>query len=260
MTTTHPQHPLGPLGGDGISSLSLTHLAGPVDAPQILIATMHGKEAVLAVPLASLGFQVLLPDDYDTDTLGTFSGDVRRPGTAFEAALEKARRACRATGVPRAVASEGAYRPCQTLFPGARNAELLAFVDLESGVEFVEYLTDVPTRFVKGRVPADITSPEAGVLLAEMGWPAIRALVVPNDPGVGVVLPEQVFKGIGDREALAHAFRICAAHSADGLVHLETDLRAHMNPTRMASVALVCGRLVERLRQEGYCKAPAVAA
>lgn len=80
--------------------------------------------------LADLGFQVLLPLGYDTDARGTFSGDVRRPGTAFEPALEKARRACRATGVPRAVSSEGSYRPCQTLFPGARNAELPAFAEV----------------------------------------------------------------------------------------------------------------------------------
>ncbi|MBM3115108.1 DUF6671 family protein [Jeongeupia naejangsanensis] len=245
-----PQH-----GTTGTAPLLLSRVAGNASAPEILIATMHGKEAVLAPALALLGFQVLLPVDYDTDALGTFSGDIRRPGTAFEAALEKARRACDATGVPRAVASEGSYRPSQSLFPGARNVELLAFVDRESGVEFVEYLTDVPTRFVKGRVPADPAAPETRALLAEIGWPAIRAMVVPNDPGEGVVLPEQVFKGIDHEAALAEAFRVCATHSDDGLVHLETDLRAHMNPTRMASVALVGTRLIERLRQEGYASA-----
>ncbi|BCL74708.1 hypothetical protein JHS3_04440 [Jeongeupia sp. HS-3] len=235
----------------GTSDVRLQALAGAEGAPAILIASMHGKEAVLAPSLATLGFQVMLPLGYDTDTLGTFSGDVRRPGTAFEAALEKARRACDATGIARAVASEGSYRPCQTLFPGARNAELLAFVDRESGLEFVEYLTDLPTSFVKRRVPADPGSPEARALLAEMGWPAIKALVVPDDPGNGVQ-PEWVFKGVGDEQALAHAFGVCAAHSQDGQVHLETDLRAHMNPTRMSSVALVGMRLIERLRLEGY--------
>lgn len=232
-------------------TLALVHVAGPTDGPPVLIATMHGKEAVLGPLLADLGFQVLLPLGYDTDALGTFSGDVRRPGTAFEAALEKARRACRATGVPRAVSSEGSYRPCQTLFPGARNAELLAFVDLDRDFSCVEHLTNLPTRFVMGRVPPQLEAPQTQALLAAMGWPTVKALVVPEDPGRGA-LPEHVFKGLGDAPALAQAMRACAAHAADGQVHLETDLRAHMNPTRMASVAQVGARLAQRLRRQGY--------
>ena len=227
-------------------------VAGLSDGLPVLIATMHGKETVLAPPLAGLGFQVLLPVDYDTDMLGTFSGDVRRPGTAVEAALEKARRACIATGVPRAISSEGSYRPCQTLFPGARNVEILAFVDMENGQEVVEVMTDLPTRFVKGRVPADFDAPETQALLSAMGWPDVRAMIVPEDPGRGVVMPEWVFKGLADAPSVIEALRVCAAHSADGQVHLESDLRAHMNPTRMASVARVGERLVQRLAGLGY--------
>ncbi|PFH10272.1 hypothetical protein BCF11_2689 [Collimonas sp. PA-H2] len=252
MQTVHSPA-LMPCQASATGTLQLTQrVAGPADGPPILIATMHGKEAVLAPPLADLGFQVLLPLEYDTDLLGTFSGDVRRPGTAFEAALEKARRACIATGVPRAISSEGSYRPCQTLFPAARNAEILAFVDLESGQEFVEYMTDLPTRFVKDRVPADFSSPQVQALLSAMGWPDVRAMVVPEDPGQGVVQPEWVFKGLADAPSLIEAMRVCAAHSSDGWVHLESDLRAHMNPTRMAAVARVGERLVQRLRRQGY--------
>lgn len=231
-------------------------VAGSETGPHILIATMHGKEAVLGPILAALGFQVLLPMGYDTDALGTFSGDVRRPGTAFEAALEKARRACDATGVARAVSSEGTYRPSQTLFPGARNAELLAFVDRENGFECVEYVTDTPTRFDKERVPPNVHAPEVRALLKMIGWPQTKVLVVPHDPGEGVVMPEWVFKGIGNERELAEAFEICAGYSTDGWVHLETDLRAHMNPSRMASIAMVGERLARRLVAQGYRSEP----
>lgn len=227
-------------------------VAGLSDGLPVLIATMHGKETVLAPPLAELGFQVLLPLDYDTDLLGTFSGDVRRPGTAMEAALEKARRACIATGVPRAISSEGSYRPCQKLFPGARNVEILAFVDMENGKEVVEIMTNLPTRFVKGRVPADFAAPETQALLSAMGWPEVRAMVVPEDPGQGVVMPAWVFKGLADAPSVIEAMQVCGTHSADGWVHLESDLRAHMNPTRMASVARVGEALVQRLAGLGY--------
>lgn len=233
------------------STIPFLHVAGPEDGEPILIATMHGKERVLASSLAALGFCVLLPVGYDTDALGTFSGDIRRLGTAFDAALEKARRACLATGIARAVASEGSYRPSQTLFPGASNAELMAFVDLEKDFSCIEYLTDLPTRFVKGRVPADPNAAQTRELLDTMGWPTIKALVLPQDPILGT-REEEVFKGIGDEAGLQQAMNICAAVSSDGLVHLETDLRAHMNPTRMASVAQVGQLLAQRLRREGY--------
>lgn len=258
-TSSISKFPMGNSPSKAAIAVQTRVVASAAEGPPVLIATMHGKEAVLAPQLSALGFQVLLPIGYDTDALGTFSGDVRRPGTAFEAALEKARRACDATGVTRAVSSEGTYRPCQTLFPGMRNAELLAFVDRESGLEIVEYLTDLPTRFVKGRVPADVSAPAVKALLKEVGWPEIRVLVVPTDPGNGTQ-PELVFKGIADEQALAQALEECARHSADGHVHVETDLRAHMNPTRMASIAKVGMLLADRLRREGYGAAMKAAA
>lgn len=224
-------------------TLRLDHVAGPASGPEVLVATMHGKEAVLGPRLAALGYRVLLPVGYDTDVLGTFTGDVPRPGTAFDAALEKARRACRAAGVPRAVSSEGTYRPCQRLFPGARNAELLAFVDVEAGVEIVEHATDLPTRFANGRVRPDPDAPEVRELLARIGWPEIRAMAIPDDRGNS----RPAFKGIGTRAELAEALAACAAASDDGLAHLETDLRAHMNHTRMASIAIVADRLAAAL-------------
>jgi hypothetical protein len=226
-------------------------VGGPLEGPPLLIATMHGKEAVLAPRLATLGFRVLLPVGYDTDTLGTFSGDVRRPGTAFEAALEKARRACAATGVSRAVSSEGSYRPSSSAFEGAVNAELLAFVDQEAGIELVEHVTNVPTRFAMGRVPPDLRAPQVAALLERIGWPAVRAIVVAGDPGAGVPA-WPVYKGIGTEADLAEALSVCASLSDDGLAHLETDLRAHMNPTRMAVIAQLADRLVARLQRDGY--------
>jgi hypothetical protein len=229
----------------------LSHVAGPKDGPPVLIATMHGKERVLAPQLAALGFSVLLPVGYDTDALGTFSGDIRRQGSAFDAALKKASQACAATGIPRAVSSEGSYRPSQILFPGASNVELMAFVDLDKGFSCIEYLTDVPTCFVKGRVQPDIHAADTKSLLLAMDWTNIKALVLPSDPIFGI-RTENVFKGIGEVDALTKAMKICALNSDDGLVHLETDLRAHMNSTRMASVAQVGKLLAERLVREGY--------
>jgi hypothetical protein len=128
----------------------------------------------------------------------------------------------------------------------------LTFIDLESGQEIVEYLTNLPTRFVKSRVPPDASSKEVQTVLSSMGWPEIRALVTPEDPGHGVVQPTCVFKGLNDLDSLIEAMQVCANRSHDGWVHLETDLRAHMNPSRMASIALVGDKLTQRLHRSGF--------
>jgi len=106
-------------------------------------------------------------------------------------------------------------------------------------VEIVEHATDLPTRFANARVRPDPDAPEVRDVLARIGWPEIRAMAIPDDRGNS----RPAFKGIATRDELAAALAACAAASADGLAHLETDLRAHMNPTRMASIAIVADRL-----------------
>ena len=50
---------------------------------RVALGTMHGKEAVIAPPLAALGVTVVLAE-VETDRFGTFSGDVPRAGSMIE--------------------------------------------------------------------------------------------------------------------------------------------------------------------------------
>ncbi|HMA46735.1 MAG TPA: DUF6671 family protein, partial [Frankiaceae bacterium] len=56
-----------------------------------------------------------------------------------------------------------------------------------------------------------------------------------------------VEKGIRDRGALARAVGRAVHSSAGGQAVVETDLRAHQNPTRMEVIAEVARRLARRL-------------
>ena len=58
--------------------------------------------------------RVVVAAEVDTDRLGTFTGEVERPGPPRETALMKARLGQRATGLPRALASEGVFGPTRT--------------------------------------------------------------------------------------------------------------------------------------------------
>jgi hypothetical protein len=56
-----------------------------------------------------------------------------------------------------------------------------------------------------------------------------------------------VDKGLRNWEALERALHRAAAASPDGLAFLETDMRAHCNPTRMAAIRTLAFRLVRRI-------------
>ena len=59
-----------------------------------------------------------------------------------------------------------------------------------------------------------------------------------------------IFKGIQSYDRLEKAFQEALKSSWDGKVWVETDMRAHMNPTRMQSIVLVADLLTKRLATE----------
>lgn len=61
-----------------------------------------------------------------------------------------------------------------------------------------------------------------------------------------------IFKGIKTLEGFRNAFKICQKASSSKSVRLETDMRAHMNPTRM----MVIRALAQRLRLHLKMKCP----
>jgi hypothetical protein len=227
------------------------------------VATLHGKADAIALALASMGV-VLEAVPIDTDALGTFVGDVERPGAARDVVVEKARRGMAAARLPLGIATEGSFGPDPLLGFLPLHVELLAFVDdVHDQVIVLEHAgheTNWRTKAV--RPGEDLSS-----LLAEIGLPTHAALVKPNawpaEPGTrqagareaGGLDPSApataqrmpVAKGLRDVSDVAAAVERIAAASSDGLARVEADLRAHMNPTRMRVIAALGERLRDRL-------------
>ena len=64
-------------------------------------------------------------------------------------------------------------------------------------------------------------------------------------------------KGITERESLKRSIERSVALSDDGLALIETDLRAHMNPTRQRVITRLAERLAQRLLQLcPHCNTP----
>ena len=236
--------------------------------PRVAVATLHGKAEALAPALAPLGLR-LEAVAIDTDALGTFAGDVERPGNARDVVIEKARRGMAAAGCSLGLASEGSFGPDPVLGFLPRHEELLAFVDDVHGqvivLEHVGHETNWITKVLR---PGPDLPATLATLLAQIGLPSHAAVVKPNAwPGAAVdhrseapqnAVPAEaardnapatlpVAKGLRTPTAIEAAVVAMAAASADGRARLEADLRAHMNPTRMRVIASLGERLRDRL-------------
>jgi hypothetical protein len=222
--------------------LSVGRQVGPYAGERAVIATMHGKEAAVApVLLARLGIVVTTAPNLDTDALGTFTGEIPRAGTIREAAISKARLGMTATGLPIGIASEGSYGPHPNIpfIPGG--VELMVLVDSARGLVVAEHLIEDEPMF--GHAFAKSTD-DVKTFLDRIGFPE-HALIVKAAEAGGDGGP--IHKGLRSTGDLARAITQCAAHSRDGRALIQTDMRAHMNPTRMASLRRLASTLAKRV-------------
>jgi hypothetical protein len=213
---------------------------------------MHGKERAVSLPLrAGVGLEVVVPDGVDTDALGTFTGEVRRPGAPREVALRKARLGMERAGLPLGLASEGSFGPHPEAFFLAGDHEVLVFVDEDLGIQVSEQILSTQTNFAHKEVSR---FEELEEFLPRVRFPSHAVAVRPASRRGE---PRGIRKGISTTEALREALKGAKALSEDGRVCVETDMRAHVNPTRMRVIRRVAVKLARRLREHcPRCAAP----
>jgi hypothetical protein len=205
---------------------------------RIALLTQHAKERVLGPALESLlGARLEVVGGFDTDTLGTFTREIPRPGTQVEAARRKAEVAIERSGASIGLGSEGSFGGGPFGF-GGWNVEIVVLVDRDRGIE-VTGSAHGPGRHVHGEVRS-IAELEA--LAGQAGFPEHGLVLRPDGPD-----DPRVRKGIVSREDLRAAFEEARRASARGVVHVENDLRAHLNPTRMQVIGQAGRDLAARL-------------
>ena len=222
---------------------------GDYTGRQICLTTHHGKQRALARPFrAGLGASLFVAD-CDTDQLGTFSGEVERPADALSTCRHKAELGLEATGLSCGLASEGSFGPHPAVPLLTAGVELLLFLDRERGLEVVEQRLELRTNYSRFRLEPGA---DPAAWLQRIGFPSHGVIVRPEaDPPVPCV------KGIQSIGALEAAIAACRAAAPEQLLVLETDMRAHLNPTRMAAIRRLGFRLVRRLASRcPACSAP----
>lgn len=223
----------------------------PYRGQRAVLTTMHGKEAVIAPVLRErLGLAVVTASAVDTDALGTFSGEVPRTGTMLEAAIAKARLGMAQSGLAIGMASEGSYGPHPYVPFMAGGIELMVLVDDTRGIVVAEHLVEDAPVFDHAFAR---TSGELGPFLERIGFPDHAVIV---RPAMDAPM-HTVYKGLRRKGDLEAAVGACASLSGDGRALVQTDMRAHMNPTRMDSIRRLASALADRLaRPCPACSAP----
>ncbi len=200
------------------------------------IATMHGKERAIAPVLCRwFDMNVTTAPGIDTDALGTFTGEIARRGTMVDAARAKAMLAIDRTGAAIGIGSEGAFGPHPSIPFATSGQEVLLLRHAETGHEILVH-RHARTNFAHAILGA---SDDPSSFLAGVGFPEHAVIVRPVETADISVL----FKGLRRAEAVQDAIRDVAARSAKRQAMLQTDMRAHLNPTRMAAI----GRLARLL-------------
>lgn len=220
----------------------------------LCLASQHRKEQALSRPFkAGLGLNLVVSETLDTDAFGSFSGEHPRREDALRTCLRKAEAGLALSGERLGLASEGSFGPHPGLSFLAVGIECLTFIDSQTSLVVQESLISARTNFSQLQLqPGDAID----AWLQQVGFPDHGLLVRQGRTTDQGAAPLQA-KGIRTPEILEATIRAAAARSVDGWVQLETDMRAHMNPTRMAAIRRVGFQLVRRLRTRcGACGAP----
>lgn len=211
---------------------------------RVALATRHGKErAIRPAVTRHLGATLVVPPDLPTDALGTFTGEVERPGSAEAVVRAKARMGADAAGLSLAIATEASFGPDPFVPFVAAHHETAIFLDLEAGIEVEEALVRHDTNLRHIDLADDPPPADLDAFLEAARFPSHGLIVRPAGP----VVVDGVTRDVLDRAALAAAIERARRRSRDGLVRIETDMRAHRNPARMAGLAELAERLLARV-------------
>jgi hypothetical protein len=206
---------------------------------KLLIVTKHGKEEVLKPLLEeSLKVNCVLNVDFDTDSFGTFSGEIDRK----EDALTTIRKKCLATmlyhNVDLAVASEGSFGPHPSAFFTTADDELVILIDVKNNLEIIGRKISFDTNFA---LQEFMDSNLFQLFLQGIKFPSHK-IILKNISQNNF----EIYKDIYTEDEALRIFRLLLGKY--GSVSAETDMRAMNNPTRMKVIKEAAEQLVEKIK------------
>ena len=205
----------------------------------IVIATKHKKQHAIAALLEKeLGVTCIVTENLDTDLLGTFSGEIERELSPLDAAKKKCARAMELTGTDLALASEGSFGAHPLLYFLPADDELLVLIDQKNGLEIVVREVSTKTNYNA----KEVSSEEDLLAFAQSALFPSHGLIL-KDKKEGYT---EVAKGIVHAKELLDTFK--QFMETYGSVYVETDMRAHLNPSRMQVIEETTEKLIKKIK------------
>ncbi len=205
---------------------------------KLLIATKHKKEEVIAPILEEeLGVTCFVDLNFDTDQLGTFTGEIDRLEDPVATVRNKCLMAMELTNCDLAVASEGSFGPHPSFFFAHADDEFLILIDKKNNLEIIIRELSLETNF-NGTLLTSVD--ELHEFAKNYNFPS-HALIIRESASAN----KEIIKGITNWELLLEAFDYYL--KKNGNVYIETDMRAMYNPTRMNVIKNATKKLVKKI-------------
>ncbi len=197
------------------------------------LLTQHGKEQIIA-PLLLERCQTILQHarGFDTDTLGTFSGEIERTLSPLECARRKAELAIALTGCDAGLGSEGSFFP-DPIGIGTVAEELIYCRHAQQDWQVIgRYATSVDVR-------------QCDCVAVEELLQFVRA--APPDQGLVMQCEDRVAKGLHGEQQVLKIITQWFGNSGFDCVNISYDLRAHQCPARRENIKKAAVNLIDRL-------------
>jgi len=215
--------------------------AHPYVDKRIALTTKHDKLRLIKPAFDEYVGCELFEVNLDTDQLGTFSGEIERHAPPRETAIHKARLGMRETGSLIGIASEGSVGPDPVVPFIHSNIEHLVLVDDQNGIVISEIHRsfEITAATITAAPDQDLTS-----FLEKADFPNHALIVRPNTQ-----IKSNCIKGITEYERLMDSIDTSSQLSPNGLVVIESDLRAMHSPSRQRNIEEVATLLAKRVSQ-----------
>lgn len=205
---------------------------------KLIIATKHEKEKVIAPLLEkALGVTCFVNENFDTDVLGTFTGETERDLDSIATARQKCLLAMELSNCDLGIASEGSFGPHPSMFFVNADDEFLIFIDKKNNLEIIARELSTVTNFNGKEIENENELLEFANLV--------------NFPSHGLILRKSkaenkhINKGITDINQLKEAFY--KLFNQFNSVYAETDMRAMYNPSRMKVIETATQNLIAKI-------------
>jgi len=215
------------------------------DGRTLLIATKHEKNRVIAPVLEKeLGVFCIVSYEFDTDFLGTFTGEIERKNDPLTTARIKCDLAMKQYYSDLAIASEGSFGPHPSSMFLAADEEILILIDSKNELEIVVREVSTNTNFSAAEIKTETEMLE----FAEKAKFPSHGLILRPTKNDFTDVTYSMKKGLQHPGELLIVFR--RLMSTHGSAYAETDMRAIYNPTRMEVIAAAVLKLVEKIKCE----------